>query len=64
VEDHLQHLRVTLGVLQTHQLYAKKSKCIFGCSEIEYLGHIISSNRVRVDSKKLQAMLDWPRPNS
>jgi len=55
---------VTLEVLQTHQLYTKKSKCRFGCSEIEYLGHMISANGVRADSKKLEAMLDWPRPKS
>lgn len=30
------------------------------CSfEIDYLGHIISGNGVRVDQSKLQSMLDW-----
>ena len=40
--DHLSHLKIVLEVLQSHQLYAKQSKCAFGCAKFEYLGHIIS----------------------
>ncbi|XP_059456454.1 uncharacterized protein LOC132186493 [Corylus avellana] len=61
---HLQHLQVTLEVLRSHQLFAKRSKCRFGCSEVDYLGHLISAEGVRVDSKKLSAMAEWPRPKS
>ena len=35
---HLTHLRIVLDALLLHQLYAKKSKCVFGCSKVEYLG--------------------------
>ena len=41
--QHLEHLRITLGVLREHTLFAKRSKCTFGVAEVEYLGHIISS---------------------
>ena len=58
--DHLSHLKIVLEVLQSHQLYAKKSKCVFGCAEVEYLGHIISSNGVKDDPKKTLAMQQWP----
>jgi hypothetical protein len=64
LEDHLQHLRLTLEVLRGNQLYAKKSKCKFGCLEIDYLGYMISVEGVKADSKKLKAMVDWPRPKS
>ena len=40
--DHVIHLRVVLEVLLKHQLYAKQSKCVFGCVEMQYLAHIIS----------------------
>ena len=30
-----------------NQLYAKQSKCVFGCEEVEYLGHLILSQGVR-----------------
>ena len=60
--DHLAHLRTVLEVLLTHQLYAKMSKCVFGCNEVEYLGHIISGEGVRADPKKTSTMVQWPIP--
>jgi len=60
-EDHLVHLQM---VLLHQQLYAKEVKCRFGCSEIEYLGHIISADGVRADPKKTASMLQWPVPKS
>lgn len=35
----MDHLQTTLEVLIYHKLYAKHTKCYFGCSEIVYLGH-------------------------
>jgi hypothetical protein len=62
--DHLGHLRFVLGVLHAHQLYAKESKCKFGVTEIDYLGHLISTFGVRADPSKLEAMVAWPIPTS
>ena len=54
--DHLGHLRLVLETLAKHQLYAKKSKCVFAYEEVEYLGHLISGEGVRTDPKKTVAM--------
>ena len=56
--DHVEHLRVVLEVLAKNQLYAKMSKCMFACLEVEYLGHIISGEGVRIDPKKILFMQD------
>jgi hypothetical protein len=64
LQTHLQHLKLTLEILRGNQLFAKRSKCKFACSEIDYLGHIISAEGVKADSKKLSAMVEWPRPKS
>jgi hypothetical protein len=53
-----------LDLLSQHQLFLKCSKCAFGASEVEYLGHIIGKVGVWVDPTKIKAMRDWPRPNN
>ena len=62
LELHLQHLRSVLELLQQHQLYAKKSKCAFGCSKVEYLRHIIFGQGVSIDPRKIVAMEAWSIP--
>jgi len=57
--DHVHHLQIVLDILKQHQLFAKKSKCCFGCAEIEYLGHLISKDGVRADPTKIEAMLKF-----
>jgi hypothetical protein len=53
-----------LHLLSQHQLFLKQSKCSFGALEVEYLGHIVSKDGVRVDPKKIEAMQDWPCPKT
>ncbi|XP_070024819.1 putative mitochondrial protein AtMg00860 [Nicotiana tabacum] len=62
--DHVTHLIAVFASLKEHSLFAKKSKCSFGQSKVEYLGHIITAEGASTDPSKIQAMLDWPRPNS
>jgi hypothetical protein len=53
-----------LQLLHNHQLFLKHSKCAFGASKVEYLGHIVSGEGVHVDPKKIEAMKDWPHPKT
>lgn len=59
-DDHLENVRTVFQILQEQSLFVKLKKCEFGKSELEYLGHIISGERVKVDQAKIKAMLDWP----
>jgi transposase InsO family protein len=61
-EEHLQHLRAVFEVLRREQLYAKKSKCHWAQPQVEYLGHIVSANGIRMDPRKSAAVRDWPAP--
>jgi hypothetical protein len=55
----LSHVNQVLHLLSKHHLFLKQSKCAFGASEVEYLGHIVGKDGVRVDPKKIEAMQDW-----
>jgi hypothetical protein len=57
-EDHVRHVDKVLQLLKEKQLYAKPSKCFFGVKEVEYLGHIVSHEGVKVDPNKIKAMMD------
>jgi hypothetical protein len=62
--EHLRHVRPVLCTLQDHQLFLKKSKCEFRCSSVAYLGHVISAEGVAKGMLKVQAVLDWPVPQT
>lgn len=64
LEAHAAHLKQVLEVLQSNQLYLKATKCSFGQSSLEYLGHVISDQGVATDPAKTAAMLHWPPPQS
>lgn len=53
-----------LEVLRKEQFFAKLSKCSFGQSKVEYLGHIITVEGVSTDPSKIEAMTNWPRDKS
>ncbi|GMJ07948.1 hypothetical protein HRI_004464000 [Hibiscus trionum] len=63
-EEHADHLRIVLQTLRDHQLYAKFTMCEFWLSEVLFLRHIISADGIKVDSKKVQAILDWRPPRN
>ena len=42
IYDHLTHLHTVLKILVNNELFAKESKCRFGVTQVDYLGHIIS----------------------
>jgi hypothetical protein len=58
--EHVLHLQQVFQLLEKNNLYAKKSKCTFGTDQVEYLGHIISSQGVATDPKKIEAISTWP----
>ncbi|GJX55739.1 retrotransposon-related protein [Tanacetum coccineum] len=62
MEEHAKHLERVLHTMQSQQLYAKMSKCVFGTTQVEYLGHVISGEGVSTDVSKVKAMQDWPVP--
>jgi ribonuclease HI len=63
-EEHEQHLRVVLGKLRSHQLYAKFSKCEFWLQKVSFLGHVLTAEGVAVDPEKVTAVSEWKQPTS
>lgn len=62
--EHERHLRLVLQRLREHKLYARAEKCHFNKPEVEFLGHIVGADGVKVDPRKVKAVEDWPVPTS
>ncbi|GJP66737.1 hypothetical protein CLOP_g23646 [Closterium sp. NIES-67] len=63
-EQHLKDLEVFFQRLQRHRLITKGSKCEFLKQEMEFLGHVISTEGIRIDPKKLRAIQEWKPPTN
>ena len=63
-KEHEQHLRQVLTLLRQNKLYAKASKCEFFKERVEFLGHIVSSEGVETEVKKVQTVADWLEPKN
>ena len=64
MEEHKQHLRNVLTLLQQSELKINGKKCSFGRANLEYLGHVIFAGGVSADPQKLEAMTLWPTPKN
>ncbi|MCO5580468.1 hypothetical protein L7F22_034336 [Adiantum nelumboides] len=54
IEEHKEHLNVIFQALRDNKLYVNQKKSEFFLQEIQYLGHIISKNGIRMDPAKLE----------
>nr|GFA55139.1 putative reverse transcriptase domain-containing protein [Tanacetum cinerariifolium] len=63
-DEHVEHLRLVLGLLKKEKLYAKCSKCEFWLREVQFLGHVINGNGIHVDPSKIEAVKNWKAPRT
>ncbi|GJZ58978.1 putative reverse transcriptase domain-containing protein [Tanacetum coccineum] len=61
-KEHEAHLREVIETLRKERLYAKFSKCEFWLQEIQFLGHVINSECIKVDPDKIEAVMKWQTP--
>ncbi|KAH0695075.1 hypothetical protein KY285_022172 [Solanum tuberosum] len=63
-KDHASHLRLVLQTLKDKEFYAKFSKCEFWLESVAFLGHIVSGDGIKVNTRKIEAVQNWPRSTS
>ena len=63
-EEHERHLSIVLQTLRDKQLYAKLMKCEFWLDRVSFLGHVVTKDGISVDPGKVDAVLNWRRPNA
>jgi hypothetical protein len=64
LEEHAEHLRKVFQRLRENKLYVKLEKCEFGVTEVDFLGHRITQEGLKMDDHKVKAIVDWELPKS
>ena len=64
LHKHLKHLEMVLKLLIKESIYGKLSKCLFGTTKIDYLGHTISGEGVKMDKAKVSTLMKWQEPQN
>jgi len=63
-EEHERAVQRVLEILAEHKLFLRTEKCEFHRKQIEYLGLVISENKVAIDPVKVARVCDWPTPEN
>jgi len=58
LEEHAEHLRKVFQRLRENKLYAKLEKCEFGMTKVDFLGHRITQEGLKMDDHKVKAIVD------
>jgi len=62
LEEHAEHLHKVFQRLRENKLYAKLEKCEFGVTKVNFLGHRITQEGLKMDDHKVKVIMDWEPP--
>lgn len=60
--QHEQHLRILFERLSAYGLCVNTEKCVFGKTEIKFLGHIVTADGIKPTQEKVDAIKTFPQP--
>lgn len=61
---HAKHLRILFERLHQYGVVINPSKCVFGMSEVVFLGYKISAEGSQPPEDRIQALMDFPPPKT
>ena len=59
-DDHVAHVKAVLKCLAAKNWHVKEKKCALFLPEVEFLGHVVSAEGVKVAVDKVDAVSSWP----
>ena len=62
LNDRVEHLRRVFELLREYKFYANTKKCTFAIDQVGFLGYVVFVEVIKMDSSKVQAILEWPIP--
>lgn len=62
LEEHLVHLNIIFNTLKENGMKLNLQKCLIAQKEVEYLGHILSGQGIKIDETRIKEIREFPRP--
>ena len=62
--EHFRDVRAVLQRLREAKLYVKLSKCEFATTTVDFLGYRISTEGIAMDPRRVEAIQQWPEPET
>lgn len=64
IEEHREHLKIVFQRLRDYGLSINVSKCVFGKSEVKFLGHQITVDGIQPLPEKVKVIQDYNQPTT
>ena len=61
---HEEHVKKVLQKLKDAGLFCNLDKCLFHTTEIDFLGYVISTDGVHMETSRVESISQWPEPAS
>ncbi|CAK1584942.1 unnamed protein product [Parnassius mnemosyne] len=62
--EHEHHLNILFGRMKQYGVLVNTSKCVFGSSQVQFLGYHISAAGTKPLESKVQAIKEFPKPRT
>jgi hypothetical protein len=62
--EHAVHLRRVFKRLREYGIYIQSSKAFYAQAEVEFLGHLVNADGVKMQDDKVSTVRDWPTPEN
>ena len=63
-DEHAEHLRIVFERLREYGLLIQSPKSFYAQQEVDYLGHIVSAQGIKMQTPKVESVQDWPQPKT
>ena len=63
-EKHDKIVEEMLRRIEENDLYVKPEKCVWKVREINFLGLVMGSGKIKMQEEKVAGVLEWPRPKT
>ena len=60
--EHRNHVKQVFACLNAKGWHIKQKKCALFLPTVEFLGHVVSANGLKVVESKVNAIKEWPEP--